>query len=87
MLLGFKMTGKEELLPIMYWIPKIHKNPTGAHFIIAHKICSTKQFSKSISNVLRLVYSQIKNFHRNPKFLSNYTGFGSSKILTPSFNH
>ena len=40
--LGFKVTEKERTLPIMYWIPRMHKNPTGAHFIIASKICSTK---------------------------------------------
>ena len=44
------MTGKEKTLPIIYWIPKMHKNPTGAHFIIACEICSTKQFSKFLSN-------------------------------------
>ena len=44
------MTGKEKTLPIIYWIPKMHKNPTGARFIIACEICSTKQFSKFLSN-------------------------------------
>ena len=41
--LGFKITDKEKTLPIMYWIPKIHKNRTSAGFIIASTICSTKK--------------------------------------------
>ena len=46
-------------LPIMYWIPKIHKNPTSARFINASKIYSTKQIiSKSASNVFKLMHFQ-----------------------------
>ena len=55
----------------MYWIPRIHKNPTGTRFIIA----SRKQISKSISTVFMLVYSQIEYFHKNVKFLSNHYKF------------
>ena len=35
---GFKTTEKEKTLSIMYLISKLHKNPTGAPFIIAYKI-------------------------------------------------
>ena len=73
--LGFKITKKEKTLVIMYWIPQMHKNPTGARFIIASKICFTKQFSKFVSNIFKLVYYQIENFHKNAKFLSNYNKF------------
>ena len=59
----------------MYWIPKMHKNPTGARYIIVSKICSTKPSSTFGSNVFKLVYSQITNFHKNTKFLSNYNKF------------
>ena len=50
---GFKVTEKEKTLPIMYCIYKMDKNPIGASFITASKICSSKQISKSISHVLR----------------------------------
>ena len=60
--LGFKIFEKEKSLPIMYLILKMHKNPAGAHFIIASRICYTKQISKSVSNVFKLVCSQIENF-------------------------
>ena len=51
------------------------KIPTGARFIITSKICSTKQISKSVSNVLKLAYSQIEKFPKNAKFLSGYNKF------------
>ena len=59
----------------MYWISKVDKNPTGARFIIASKLCSTKQISKLVSYVFNLVYSKIENFHKNAKFLSNFKHF------------
>ena len=41
-LLGFKITEKENKLPVLYWmIPKMLKNPLGTRFIIAAKISST----------------------------------------------
>ena len=76
----FKITEKEKALPIMYWIPKAHKNTTVVGFIIASKICSTKQISKSVSNVFKLVYSQIENFHNNVNSYQIITSFGSYKI-------
>ena len=33
---------KDKSLPIMYWIPKLNKNPVGSRFIIASKKCLTK---------------------------------------------
>ena len=59
----------------MYWIPKLHKNSVGSRLIIASKNCSTKPLSKAVTNVFKLIYSQIENFHRKSKFLSNYSKF------------
>ena len=28
---------KDKSLPVMYWIPKLHKNPVGSRFIIDSK--------------------------------------------------
>ena len=33
---------EDKSLLIMYWIPKLYKNPVGSRFIIASKNCSTK---------------------------------------------
>ena len=67
----------------MYWIPKLHKNPVGSRFIIASKNCSTKPLSKAVSNVFKLIYSHIENFHRKSKFLSNYNKFWVLQNVDP----
>ena len=61
----------------MYWIPKLHKNPVGSWFIIVSKNCSTKPLSKAV------IYSQIENFHRKSKFLSNYNKFWALQNVDP----
>ena len=60
---------------MMYWTPKLHKNPVGARFIIASKHCSTKPLSKTVSNVFKFIYEQVQSFHTKAKFLSNYNHF------------
>ena len=72
---GFKVDETEKELPIMYWIPKMHKNPSGSRFIIASKTCSTKQISKAVSNCFKLIFHQIENYHKKAKFLKNYNKF------------
>ena len=57
----------------------MHKNPASAHFIVTSEICSTKQISKSVSNVFEFMYSQIDIFHKNAKFLSIYNTLGIIK--------
>ena len=59
----------------MYWIPKMHKDPPGARFIIASKQCSTKKISKSVSSAYKLIFQQIENVHKKAKFWSNYNKF------------
>ena len=73
--LRLKVSPQDQNLPIMYWMPKMHKNPTGARFIVASKHCSTKPVSKAISSIFKLIYNQIENCHRNAKFLANYNKF------------
>ena len=72
---------EDKSLTTMCWIPKLHENPVGSRFIIASKNCSTKPLSKAIFNVLKLIYSQRKNFHRQSKFLSITINAGYSKML------
>ena len=35
--LGLNPDGKDKLLPIMYWTPKMHKEAIGARFIVVSK--------------------------------------------------
>ena len=73
--LNMNLSDKELDLPIMYWLPKKHKSPTGKRFIIASKNCSTKKISTAVSYVFKLIYNQVENFHIKAKFLSNYNKF------------
>ena len=72
---GFEVKEEEKTLPSMYWTPKMHKNPVGARFIIASKLCSTKQISKAVSSAFKLVYRTTENFHQNARYESNYNKF------------
>ena len=80
---GFKVDEREKDLPIMYWIPKMHKVPTASRFIIASQQCSTKQISKSVSNAFKLIFHQIQNFHKKAKFLRNYNKFWVLQNIEP----
>ena len=46
---GIEVEEVSKHLPSMYWIPKMHKIPIGARFIVASKKCTTKPLSKIIS--------------------------------------
>ena len=74
---------EDNSLPIMYWIPKLPKNPVGSRFIIASENCSTNPLSKAVSNIFKLIYSQIENFQRKSKFLSNYNKFWVIQNVDP----
>ena len=70
-------------LPIMYWMPKMHKTPSGARFIIASSKCSTKPLSKNISHIFKLMFEQIQNYHLKSKFYSNINSFWVVKNSFP----
>ena len=72
---GLKVDDAHKKLPIMYWIPKCHKKPIGARFIIASSSCSTKPLSKAVSSAFKLIFDQINNFHLKSKFYSHLNMF------------
>ena len=51
-------------LPLIYWIPKMHKNPVGNRFIAGSKFCSIKMLSKHFSKALKLILHHMKNYNR-----------------------
>ena len=56
---GLKNDEKEfNRLPYNYWLPKIHKIPSGARFIIAGQECINKQLIKHVTSAFKLCYSQ-----------------------------
>ena len=72
---GLNPDEKCNSLPIMYWTPKMHKNPVGARFIIASKKCSTKDLSKSVSKAFKLIFQQTQNFYDKSRFYSSFNQF------------
>ena len=54
-------------LPVMYWIPKMHKNPISFRFIIASPVCSIKPLSKDIASMFKLLYEKVERFHTKGK--------------------
>ena len=55
----FHMTVPEEMctLPDIYWLPKLHKNPIKARFIIGIQKCTVKQLSKDLTSIFKLAYN------------------------------
>ena len=53
---SIKLSRKMETLPLMYWIPKMHKNPVESIFIIASPKCTLNPFSMDIIAIFNLFY-------------------------------
>ena len=45
---------ESKLLPHIYWLPKLHKNPVKSRFIIAAPNCSIKSLSKVVTKIFKL---------------------------------
>ena len=54
-------------LPVMYWIPKMHKNPISYCFIIASPLCSIKLLSKDITSIFKFFYKKGERYHAKGK--------------------
>ena len=81
-----KVTDDQKTLPIMYWIPKMHKNPTSCRFIVASSKCSTKPLSKGVSKIFKLIFNQVQSFHDKSTFYANYKKFWVVENSTPVIN-
>ena len=62
-------------LPRMYWLPKLHKNPIKARFIVAAPKCTVKHLSKNVTSVFQLFYKQIEAYNHKSKFFSGVNTF------------
>ena len=62
-------------LPVMYWIPKMHKNPISFRFIIASPVCSSKPLSKDITSIIKLFYEKVERYHTKGKVCSGIKTF------------
>ena len=80
---GLSVDERDNKLPIMYWMPKMQKTPSGARFIVASSACSTKPLSKAMSFVFKLIFEQIQQFHLKSRFYSSIHKFWVVKNCKP----
>ena len=73
------ITQLDKLLPIMYWLPKIHKTLVGVRFIVASYYCSTNPLSDKIS---KMIFNTVESFHKKSLF---YLGCKYSGLCKISF--
>ena len=65
---NLRVSGSQKKLPHIYWMPKLHKNPTKFRFIIAAPSCSIKPLSKVLTKIFKLFFPVsmllcLKHFH------------------------
>ena len=72
------ISADNQCLPNMYWLPKMHKNPIKARFIIGSSKSSIKPLSKAITSAFRLFYRQIENYNDKLRF---YTGVNTFWVV------
>ena len=53
-----------------------------ARYIVASKTCSAKSLSEIISNVFKMLYKHVKNFHKKSLF---YSGFNQFQVVQNTF--
>ena len=54
--------GKDTDLPLLYWIPKLHKDPYKQRFIAGSSSCSTKPLSKLLTSILTTMKDGLQKY-------------------------
>ena len=62
-------------LPHIYWLPKLHKSPPKARFIIAAPNNALKPLSKALTAILKLFFHQIESYHKKCQYFSGINSF------------
>ena len=72
---GIKVPESMKDIPLIYWIPKVHKNPIGKRFIAGSKNCCIKLLSKNFSKALKLILHHMKLYSNTVYQRSNLNYF------------
>ena len=67
-----KLDKSQLKLPFLYWIPKMHKNPSKQRYIAASHSCTTKPLSKMITYCLKLIQRTHNNYWKTIAKNSGY---------------
>ena len=73
-------------LPNMYWIPKKHKTPSKARFIVGASHCSVKPLAKALTSVFKLFYRQIEKYNKIDHFFTGVKTFWVIQDKKPVVN-
>ena len=84
----FNITVPEDMrtLPDIYWLPKLHKSPIKARFIIASKNCTVKKLSKEVTSIFKLAYNQIEKYNQKANIFSGVKTFWVIQNSQPVLN-
>ena len=75
-----------QVLPTIYWIPKLHKNPSKSRFIIASPVSSLKPLTKGVTSVFKLFFKQIERYSNKCRFYSGVNSFWTVLNNEPVIN-
>ena len=53
---------RQDRLPKMYWLPKLHKRPYKARFIANSSSCTTTEFSKLLTSCLTAIKAKVLKY-------------------------
>ena len=80
---------KNHRLPNMYWMPKMHKSPIKAIFIIASPKSSIKPLASTITSIFCLFFRQIQIYNDKCRFFTGVNTFWvvqNNKPVTDAMN-
>ena len=80
---GVTIDNKQYHLPLLLWIPKMHKNPSKQRFIAASHCCTTKNLSSLVSKSLKLIQKAHQVYCERIK---NYSGYNLFWIVDNSLS-
>ena len=72
---------RQDKLPTMYWLPKLHKRQYEAMFIVNSSSCTTTELSKLLTSCLNTVKSRVTMYYETVYEMSGKICFGLYKIL------
>ena len=72
---GITVEKEEKVMSMMYWSPKMHKNPSGARFIIASKRCVTKKLARCGTKIFKVFQDMVEKYHMKARFYSGVKTF------------
>ena len=77
---GVKAKENQDKVPMLYWLPKLHKKPYKARFIANSSSCTTTELSKLLTSCLTTVKNVLSNIVKRYMRDPVKTYFGLLKI-------